>query len=232
MMQLNSDFTKRAVVHGENKAWTASPMNGVDRLMLDRVGDEVARATSLVRFAPGSHFSPHEHDGGEEFLVLEGVFQDEHGDYPIGTYVRNPPGTDHKPGAEQGCTILVKLWQFDPEDRNQFSISPDDRNFAPVDGRPGVEAAPLHRDERETVRLERWPAGQNVRHSPEGGLELFVIDGGFEEKGEPFSRWSWLRLPEGAELEASSGPEGCLLWVKEGHLAGDPVSVFRPEACS
>jgi hypothetical protein len=59
--------------------------------MLDRIGDEVARATSIVRYAPASHFSPHVHDGGEEFLVLEGTFQDEHGDYPVGSYVRNPP---------------------------------------------------------------------------------------------------------------------------------------------
>ncbi|GAL13613.1 hypothetical protein JCM19233_4618 [Vibrio astriarenae] len=51
---------------------------------LDRVGGEVARATSIVRYKPNSAFSPHTHDGGEEFFVLEGVFSDEHGDYPQG----------------------------------------------------------------------------------------------------------------------------------------------------
>jgi anti-sigma factor ChrR (cupin superfamily) len=89
-MELNADFTKRAVVHGAMMPWQASPIPGVERRMLDRVGDEVARATTIVRYAPNSQFSPHTHGGGEEFLVLEGVFQDEHGDYPVGTYVRNP----------------------------------------------------------------------------------------------------------------------------------------------
>ena len=76
-MELNADFSKRVAVHAARMPWVASPMPGVDRRMLDRIGEEVARATSIVRYAPGSHFSPHTHGGGEEFLVLEGVFTDE-----------------------------------------------------------------------------------------------------------------------------------------------------------
>ena len=90
-MKIAADFSKRVVVHSEKLAWVASPMAGVDRRALDRVGDEVARATTIVRYAPGSEFSPHTHTGGEEFVVLEGVFQDEHGDFPAGSYIRNPP---------------------------------------------------------------------------------------------------------------------------------------------
>ena len=119
-MQINSDFSSTALVHAEQLAWTPSPMAGVDRRMLDRIGGEVARATSIVRYAPGSRFSAHTHAGGEEFVVLDGVFQDEYGDFPTGTYVRNPPTTAHTPGSATGCTIFVKLWQFDPNDRNQF----------------------------------------------------------------------------------------------------------------
>ena len=116
-MNLNAEFGARAAVHAARLDWTPSPIPGVDRRMLDRLGDEVARATSIVRYAPHSHFSPHTHGGGEEFLVLDGIFQDEHGDYPAGTYVRNPPTTSHTPGSEPGCTLFVKLWQFDPDDR-------------------------------------------------------------------------------------------------------------------
>src|SRR5271157_1689239 len=116
-MNINADFGERAVVHAATMPWIPSPIAGVDRRMLDRIGDEVARATTVVRYAPGSQFSPHTHGGGEEFLVLEGVFQDEHGDYPAGTYIRNPPLTFHKPGTELGAVILVKLWQFDKDDR-------------------------------------------------------------------------------------------------------------------
>src|SRR5689334_6703944 len=114
-MEINADFSRAAVVHAARLLWVASPMVGVDRRMLDRIGEEVARATSIVRYAAGSRFSPHTHGGGEEFLVLDGVFQDEHGDYPAGSYVRNPPTSRHTPGSAPGCVLFVKLWQFDPE---------------------------------------------------------------------------------------------------------------------
>ena len=101
-----ANFDQRVVIHSESMEWIKSPMPGVERRMLDRVGDEVARATSIVRYAPGSEFSPHVHTGGEEFIVLDGVFQDEHGDFPTGSYIRNPPKSKHKPGSEKGCVIL------------------------------------------------------------------------------------------------------------------------------
>src|SRR6201993_3091070 len=123
-MNLNSDFAARAAVHAGRLDWTPSPIPGVDRRMLDRIGDEVARATSIVRYAPHSRFPSHTHGGGEEFLVLDGVFQDEHGDYPAGTYVRNPPTSSHTPGSQPGCTIFVKLWQFDPSDRTRCASTP------------------------------------------------------------------------------------------------------------
>ncbi|MEM8776605.1 MAG: cupin domain-containing protein, partial [Pseudomonadota bacterium] len=119
-MQRNDDFSQRAVVHSEDEPWVASPIPGVDRRMLDRIGDEVARATSIVRYAPGSKFSAHVHTGGEEFFVLDGVFQDEHGDFPAGSYIRNPPESSHTPGSDEGCTIFVKLWQFDMADRTHI----------------------------------------------------------------------------------------------------------------
>ena len=40
--------------------------------MLDRIGTEKARATTIVEFQPNSKFPEHEHVGGEEFLVLKG----------------------------------------------------------------------------------------------------------------------------------------------------------------
>jgi quercetin dioxygenase-like cupin family protein len=218
-MELNADFTRRAAMHAARIPWVPSPMRGVERRMLDRIGGEVARATSIVRYAPGSHFSPHTHDGGEEFLVLEGVFQDEHGDYPAGWYIRNPPTTRHRPGSAAGCTILVKLWQFDPADRTERRVDTRAAEFVPVSSRAGVQALPLHADAREDVRLERWDAGAHVVRALPGGLELFVLEGGFEEAGERFERDSWLRLPAGAALEARAGTGGCRLWVKEGHLA-------------
>ncbi|MEL6187431.1 MAG: cupin domain-containing protein, partial [Myxococcota bacterium] len=213
-------FSKRALVHGGRIDWVASPMPGVDRRMLDRIGGEVARATTIVRYAPGSHFSPHVHTGGEEFLVLEGVFQDEHGDFPAGSYVRNPPETRHTPASEPGCVILVKLWQFDLQDRTEVRIRTGtrERAFESASGRPGVDLLPLHADMREVVRLETWSPNAEIELRAEGGIELFVLDGSFTEGGEGFERWSWLRLPEGAPLNARAGADGAQVWLKSGHL--------------
>jgi len=122
-MRLNADFSHFACVTPEQYHWVASPSAGVERMMLDRIGDEVARATSLVRYAPNSQFSHHTHDGGEEILVLEGVFADEHGRYSAGSYLRNPIGTGHTPQiGEEGALILVKLHQFDENDLLQLAI--------------------------------------------------------------------------------------------------------------
>ena len=187
--------------------------------MLDRIGAEVARATSVVRYAPGSHFSPHTHGGGEEFLVLDGVFQDEHGDFPAGSYIRNPPTTSHTPGSELGCTIFVKLWQFDPADRTQVRLDTATASFTAATGRPGVDAMALFADAHEEVRLERWAPGSIVELAAPGGIELLVLDGSFSENGEAFTVQSWLRLPGRTSLYAVAGPQGCRVWVKAGHLA-------------
>jgi ChrR Cupin-like domain len=218
-MELNADFSQRVAVHAAQLPWTPSPMAGVHRRMLDRIGDEVARATSIVRYAPHSHFSPHTHGGGEEFLVLDGVFQDEHGDYPTGSYVRNPPTTRHTPGSEPGCVIFVKLWQFDPDDRTEVRIEAGKTAFKPAPGRPGVEVMPLFEDAREEVRLERWASEARIELALPQGAEFLVLSGSFEERGESFAEQSWLRLPAKASLQAKVGANGCRVWIKTGHLA-------------
>ncbi|MEM0989964.1 MAG: cupin domain-containing protein [Pseudomonadota bacterium] len=221
-MELNADFAKRVSVHAAQIDWIASPMPGVDRRMLDRIGDEVARATSIVRYAPGSSFSAHTHTGGEEFLVLEGVFTDEHGDYPVGTYVRNPMGTSHTPSSVPGTTIFVKLWQFDETDQHQFSVDTESAEYADVS--PGVSALLLHEDPREKVTMERWAAGAVVTLDAPDGLEALVIKGSFADAGEAFAPQSWLRLPRGGAATVTAGPEGAQVWIKRGHLAVPPTT--------
>src|SRR6516165_3648624 len=186
-MDLNSDFAARAAVHAARLDWIPSPIPGVDRRMFDRIGDEVARATSIVRYAPHSRFPSHTHGGGEEFLVLDGVFQDEHGDYPAGAYVRNPPTSSHTPGSEAGCTIFVKLWQFDPNDRTQLHIDTSALSFEPAPGRPGVEAAAPVGDRWGGVGPGPRVAGGVVENLLPGGVELLVLAGGFVESGEEFT---------------------------------------------
>ncbi|MEM8730854.1 MAG: cupin domain-containing protein [Pseudomonadota bacterium] len=214
-MNINADFATRAAVHADEAPWVASPMKGVDRRMLDRMGDEVARATSIVRYAPGSAFSAHTHTGGEEYLVLDGVFQDEHGDFPVGTYVRNPPTSSHTPSSAPGATIFVKLWQFDMEDRRQVTIDTFGETPRPV--AEGLSEIPLFEDSRERVRIEVWAPSAEITQQHKG-FEALVLSGSFTEGGETFGPNSWLRLPVGTPLKAVAGSEGARLWVKSDHL--------------
>src|ERR687892_1415616 len=153
-MKINADLSQRAVVHSDELPWAPSPLPGVQRRMLERDGAEVARATSLVRYAPNSSFDPHTHGGGEEFLVLDGVFSDEHGDFGPGSYVRNPPGSRHTPRSAPGCTIFVKLRQMPPDDTETVRI--DTANAAwqagPVEG---ASTMPLYQRGSERVALVR-----------------------------------------------------------------------------
>jgi hypothetical protein len=217
-MDLNADFSLPVIVHSARLGWTPSPIAGVERRMLDRIGDEVARATSIVRYAPHSRFSAHTHGGGEEFLVLDGIFEDEHGGYPAGSYVRNPPTSRHTPGSEAGCTLFVKLWQFDPADRTPVRLDTGSMAYRPADDRPGIETMPLFADTSEEVRLERWPPGARVRLPAPGGAELLLLAGGCTTGGATCGPHTWLRLPCGATLDATAGPVGATLWLKTGHL--------------
>lgn len=221
-MELNADFDKRAAIHAVAMPWLASPMPGVERRMLDRLGDEVARATTIVRYAPDSSFPSHVHTGGEEFFVLNGVFQDEHGDFPAGSYIRNPPQSKHTPRSAPGCTIFVKLWQFDLTDRTHVRIDTNKMSWQQDPSRPGTEIMPLFNDDNEDVRLERWAPNQTINIQDPGGIEILVLDGGFLEAGDAFEPQSWLRLPRSANAEFQTGPDGARIWIKRGHLSKQP----------
>ncbi|RVU36810.1 cupin [Hwanghaeella grinnelliae] len=221
-MEVNTNFGERVALRTDDMDWVPSPMQGVDRRMLDRIGDEVARATSIVRYAPNSSFSAHTHAGGEEFLVLDGVFQDDYGDFPVGSYIRNPPTSSHTPRSDEGCTIFVKLWQFDADDRTYIRKQTADEQFLASVGEPGVELLPLYKDAMEDVRMERWAPEASVDRGAPGGLELLVLEGSLTEGSEELPRNTWLRLPRGSDFLAKAGPGGALFWIKTGHLAEDP----------
>ena len=217
-MELNADFSQRVVMHADELVWIDSPLPGVQRRMLDRMGGEVARATTIVRYAPDSAFSPHIHTGGEEFIVLDGVFQDEHGDFPKGTYVRNPPQSRHTPRSEPGCTILVKLWQFDPADRTHIRTDINKLGGVSPHGRDGVLVSTLFKDDRERVAVENWIPGARVSINAEGGAEIFVLQGGFQEREDQLRQHSWLRIPDGYKVNIIAGEQGAQVWIKTGHL--------------
>lgn len=217
--RLNADFSQRIVIRPDDYRWVESPMPGVERMMLDRIGDEVARATSIVRYAPFSEFSEHTHSGGEEFFVLDGVFSDENGSYEKGSYVRNPIGTSHTPKiGKEGAIIFVKLQQFNAADTTQTVI---DTHTTPwrqglVDG---LHVMPLHEFEGEHVALVKWaPNTQFSSHRHWGGEEIFVLEGTFHDEHGQYPKGSWIRSPHLSQHTPFTKEDGALIYVKVGHL--------------
>lgn len=228
-MHINADFSESVVLDTTAMPWESTPMAGVQRRKLDRIGDEVARATSLVKYAPKSRFSSHTHGGGEEILVLEGTFSDEHGDYPEGTYLRNPIGSAHKPHSEEGCVIFVKLHQFDERDAAQFSIDTRTAEFQPGVA-PGLSVLPLHSFEHESCALVRWEPGTVFSpHKHWGGEEILVLEGTFSDENGHYNAGTWLRSPHLSQHHPYS-KEGCLIYVKTGHLpVGSSADIEFPQ---
>ncbi|WP_269583168.1 cupin domain-containing protein [Roseibium sp. Sym1] len=217
-MKIHADLTKRAVVDSASLDWVPSPMAGVERRMLERDGEEVARATSLVRYAPGSAFSAHKHDLGEEFLVLDGVFSDDSGDFPKGMYVRNPPGSSHVPSSDPGAVILVKLRQMQPDDAAYVRVNTLDPAGWQA-GRAGESILPLYiRPDEEVVMLD-WERGASfdAQEFP-GGAEYFVVEGSFEDQDGRYDQGTWLRVPPDSRQTITTS-QGARVWRKTGHLA-------------
>jgi anti-sigma factor ChrR (cupin superfamily) len=214
---INMDFSQFVAIDTEAQEWIESPLAGVHRRMLEREKPESGRATSIVRYAPGSHFSPHTHDGGEEFLVLDGVFSDGYGDFGAGSYIRNPVGSQHRPHSEPGCTIFVKLWQMDPNDQTFVRTRATDGEWQAglVDGH---SVKPLHDYEMEHVGLVRLAAGTTFTTAVGAiGQEILVIEGDFADEHGTYGTGGWIRYPVGM-AHCPSTDSGCRLYVKVGHL--------------
>jgi anti-sigma factor ChrR (cupin superfamily) len=217
LMQLHTDTSKKIAVNSALLPWVASPMKGIDRKMLERDGQEIARATSVVQYAPGSSFASHGHALGEEIFVLQGTFSDEHGQYPAGTYVKNPPGSAHTPHTQEGCTLFVKLRHLDPDDSERTVVQTQSAAWFAglVDG---LSVMPLSAFGSTSTALVRWAPGTYFNpHRHFGGEEIFVIDGVFEDEHGRYPAGFWLRSPHMSSHKPFS-VEGCTIWVKTGHL--------------
>ncbi|XOV85250.1 MAG: cupin domain-containing protein [bacterium] len=211
-MNVRADLSQTVFVSSKEFTWQPSPLSGVERVLLDRVGDEVAVATSLVRYAPGASFDPHQHALGEEFIVLDGVFSDEHADYPAGSYIRNPPGTGHTPHSDPGCVIFVKLRQFADKDLTpvvtqlpmQTSVSASSQHL-------------LYQYNDETVSYVEVPAGERFAFAASYYVrELLIISGELDWQQEQTHRlgaWSWIRMAPGQPLRINAVTP-CVLFSK------------------
>lgn len=222
-MLINADFTCRASLAPEHYQWVSSPQNGVERVMLDRVGAEKARATSIVRYAPDSYFPHHLHPGGEEILVLSGTFSADNIDYPAGWYLRNPPNSGHQPYSKEGAVIFVKLWQMLAEEARYVAIDTNDAANWQKQGNRDV--CHLFSDASEQVSLKRLNANEALfTGTVRGGAEILVLDGeliddDIIDNAQTYTRGSWIRLPVGALPKIKAGVQGVTVYLKTGHLS-------------
>jgi anti-sigma factor ChrR (cupin superfamily) len=213
---LNMDFKKPVSLLPDQYDWIASPAEGVSRVPLERVSPESGHKTSFVRFAPESYFPAHAHPLGEEVYVLEGVFSDQHGDYPAGTYLRNPPGSSHQPFTKEGCTLFVKLDQFDADDTEQVVLRPQDQDWRPGIG--NLRVCALHSFGSKSTALVFWPENEIFQpHVHWGGEEVVVISGKFTDEFGEYPAGSWIRSPHLSE-HFPRVQEETLILVKVGHL--------------
>lgn len=224
---VNGDMALRACMDTAKMEWQPSPSGTVLRKRVHLVGEpESGQVTSLVRYEPGSTFHAHDHPEGEEILVLEGTFQDEHGDWPAGTFLLNPEGFRHAPFSEEGCVLFVKLRQLDGPGREHVAIQTADLAWEPLRV-SGIDCKQLYQGPlyqgpdgiRDAMRLERWRAGASPgKREYADGVEILVLRGAFEDEVGRYGKGTWLRLPAGASHSPFSS-HGCELYVKTGAIS-------------
>ncbi len=215
--EINANFSLPIMVDTEALSWQRSPAAGVMRKRLELIGKHDPRLTTLVKFDPGSKFNKHGHDGGEEFLVLAGVFSDASGDYSAGCYIRNPPGTYHAPFTVEGCTILVKLRQFQSLDSKQLVIDTKAHTTRwSSTGEPGISRLTLHSFADETVSLYKMhPQCWTTFKKHKQGTEIFVYEGSVSDGNNDYQEGTWLRYPAASRVKISA-PDGAGIYVKQG----------------
>ena len=229
-MKIHADFGLFASSHFDATKYIKSPSYGVNRFMLDRVGDEKARATTIVEYQPNSKFPEHTHIGGEEFLVLEGTFKDQFGAFPAGTYVRNPIDSVHAPWVdEDGCTIFVKLLQMADTGEGTTPLHVQiDRSHGEPMGYGAAQKLYHNSVTGEYVQVCFMDSNQSLPSLSTQGEELLVISGSLTHEGEIFDKWGWLRFPP-AQIRAPlvAGPDGAQVFVKTGHLTAEALALEK-----
>jgi anti-sigma factor ChrR (cupin superfamily) len=220
---VNADTARRALVHSAHRQWQESPSGTVLRKPFYRHGGEFGPVTGLVRYQPGGRFAAHGHPAGEEILVLEGVFSDEHGDYPVGTYLFNPDGFSHAPRSGPGCLLFVRLRQYPGVRRRRVTRVASVRTFQLPGG--GIHYRWLYRDPGfdERVVLLELSAGASLPERPAApGEELLVLSGSAASPTADYPQGTWVR-EAGPVAPCLRSAGGCLLYLKSTGSALEPL---------
>ena len=219
LIDVNADLSKHVVVESSNIDWQSSPSGTVWRKPLYRQGGEFGPVTSIVKYDAGGKFRTHNHPEGEEILVLDGEFCDDHGRYSAGTYLLNPDGTQHAPYSDRGCILFVRLRQYHGNDRKQICLDTNSAEWHPGI-MPGLSVLPLYSQANypENMALVRWqPNTYFHEHVHPGGEEILVLEGTFEDEHGKYPQGTWIRGPHMSRHKPFSR-EGCLIYVRVGGL--------------
>lgn len=216
-MYINADFIQMAIVTPKDYHWVKSPRGEVDRVMLDRIGDETARATSLVKYAPHTTFPEHQHPHGEEILVLSGVFTENlNQHYPAGWYLRSPHQSVHQPSSKEGALIFVKLMQMPTSETQVLRINTNDPARWQKNGSRLI--CTLIDASYEHTYLEKLEPQQLFVEDANDGIEILITQGQLLDKEIVYETGTWIRLPPKTHAHFQTGLSGASLYVKSGHL--------------
>lgn len=224
-MKINSDISRRVAIQTSTLPWVASPLAGIQLRTLEDGAGEAARATAIVKCAPGSRIASCTDDLGDEIVVLDGVLTDEFGSYGKGTYIKSPPGSSHACESASGCMLFVKRHHLEMEDDQRIVV--DTATMPWYQGLVGgLSVMPLSEFGTRHTALVRWAPGTRFNpHRHCGGEEIYVLDGVFEDEFGRYPAGSWLRSPH-LSAHCPFSIEGCTILVKTGHLLQDEAAAL------
>jgi len=213
---LNMDFSQGACLRPDDLEWLSGSIDGASYAYLERDNGGSSHASYFLRLTAGASFSLQSNVRGVELFVLEGTFSDTAGDYPAGTYIRNPLGIIDNFLTQEGCKLFIKLDQFSKEDIAHVVTRPQDRQWQ--NGIGSLKVLGLHAHNTESSALVAWPKNEVFQsHNHMGGEEIVVISGRFIDEHGEYPAGTWIRSPHMSK-HFPRVEEETLIYVKVGHL--------------
>ncbi len=228
-IDINTDLTTRTVVDTRVLDWEPGPNPTVWRKRLYCLAGEAEIETNIVRYEPGGHHETHTHPRGEEILVLAGTLSDEYGEFACGSYILNPPGTEHAPYSKEGCELFAMLGQYHGASRAALTVGCKSLRWLPGQV-PDVSVKILYRQHgyAESMSIVKWEPGAASGVAVDGGAqEIFVLEGSFYDEFGEYEAGVWIRSPAGF-LHMPGSRDGCKMYVRSLYGTGTGLRLSDP----
>lgn len=202
--------------------WEPTEWQAISRKVLELVNDpKKGRETSLLKFEPGAKIPTHVLKHRLDVFVLEGAYEDDHGEYGPHTFIRNPPGLRHTPASKGGCVIYAK-WRVPIRPNAGERIVIDAKTAQWLDF-PHRGANVLHlypnADGIETGRIGNVHPNRKIpSHDHSIGEETFVLKGCLKDEYTAYTPGIWFRMPCGVPHAPYTEGDGCMMLIREGDL--------------